>query len=1535
MQDKNIAISELKKLIEKGKGKSVDTKFDRPSVVRQPNAQRIPKPSVLGKPTPFQILLRDDIFQKQERQSPLGYKWVPKMKKKWVPKAKMQWVPKAKNDHVQKSIVQLILFIIDSGCTKHMTGNLKLLCNFIEKFLGTVHFGNDQFAPILGYRDLFYDADLEVAFRKSTCFVRDLQGNDLLTGKRGSNLYTISFQESTSSTPLCLMAKATPTQAWLWHRRLSHLNFDYINLLLKKDIVIGLPKLKYIKDQLFSSCELSKAKISSFKSKAVPSLKGRLNLLHMDLCGPMRVASINGKKYILVIVDDYSGYTWTLFLRSKDETPKVLKDFIMMIQRNLQALVITVRTDRGIEFLNKTLNAFFKEEGIEYQTSTARTPKQNDASDYDNPDPIPQRQDGYSSADVDVPSQQELDLLFGPLYDELFNAGSNPSTNVQSTSAPSTHINVHAEENNDQAEEGEQLQDDEFTNPFCAPAQEEAESSSHNIDNLNVPTFNQPHEVMADSAWIEAMQEELHQFDRLQVSELVGIPYGKTVIKLKWLWKNKKDEDQTVIRNKARLVAKGYAQEEGIDFEESFASVARLEEEVYVAQPDGFVDPDHPEKVYRLRKALYGLKQAPRAWYDELLKFLISKGFTKVQSIGTPMAMKPKLDADLSGNPVDQTDYRSKIRSLMYLTSSRPDIVQADSSFELTAFSDADHAGFIGSRKSTSGGIQFLVLRYDGDECDKGRMPTKIELTLEQSQQGVSNDVLVSIEEVEELKRNVWIKDRNPSRAINKQALGRIMTSRADLIAKDNALVAPKSCKAIGKCNMRIDPRMKKPKETTYQVVLNALALTPCYPAFLITVEKFAVNMEEFKEILNISPRIKGQEVSDPIYEEEALSFIRHLGYTGEIKHLTDITVDHLYQPWRAFASIINKCLSGKEDLAYQIDNKDAKKSDKMYYPRFTKAIIHHYLSKNPSILMRNKMCMHTAKDDTILAGMKFVSKHEAIQVYGTLMPIEMTSHAMLSSQSFQTYYAIATGVAPPVSKKQRKFESSKSSEETPTRKTLRIKRFAKIYASSKKKGPAKKDTSKSLEVLFEVALSEEAQLKLATKRSIKDYHISQASGSGRGDSRKKDDDDEKDFKLVSNDSDEDGDNDEGDDNEGGNDDNVKDDDERTKFDNKEEDMNLDERIMIPKFHAEDEKNKEEDEEYEDLYGDTEGQQQSSSVSSDFTSKMLNLENVYAAEYTITSIMDTPISSSLTKFELKKILLDKMNDVKSYIAAPKHKELYDSLSKSYDFDRDLFETYGPTYTLKRDRDEKDKDEDPPAQEEFNTRNNDDETGPEVVDKNGRQVILVDYFINNDLEYLKGGSSSSRYTTSTTKTKAALYDNIEGIEEMVPTILTPIKVRYEKYASWGINHWVTQVEVDRRYDYGYLNKIVVRRDDQKLYTFKEGDFPNLNLRDIEDFLLLLTHCHSQAGRRYSTGFESYQKKLNLIRPQTFKIGISGLTPYTAYNDPPRIIYQDKTKRNRLIRLDELYKFYDGTLMSVRSVLHDISHNLRMEYLPKRN
>nr|GFA95488.1 retrovirus-related Pol polyprotein from transposon TNT 1-94 [Tanacetum cinerariifolium] len=500
-------------------------------------------------------------------------------------------------------LVEIVLFIIDSGCSKHMTGNLKLLINFVEKFLGTVKFGNDQMAPILGYGDMvqgvvtikrvyyveglnhklfsvcqFCDANLEVAFWKSTCFIRDLKGNDLLTGSRGTDLYSITRQDTNCPNPICLMAKASSSQAWLRHRRLSHLNFDTINLLSKNDIVVGLPKLKFVKDHLCSSCELGEAKRKSFHTKLTPSSKRRLQLLHMDLCGPMRVASINGKRYVLVIIDDYSRYTWTHFLRSKDETPEVLIYFLRLVQRGLQAQVRVFKS-------------------------------------------AIQRQANVPQADRTVTTSNELDLLFSLMFDKLLNGSSkvvskssavcsadapnqrqqhttplnNHTTSASTCQVPSLAPTVSSFENINQAEmyaENDQVADDEFINILCTPVQDQGETSSHHVDSSNMHTFYQRYpfehrwtkdrsleqvignpsqsvrtrrqlesdaemcmfvltvsqtepknikEAMADSAWIESMQEELHQFDRLNVWELVDRPLCTNVINLKWLWKNKRD----------------------------------------------------------------------------------------------------------------------------------------------------------------------------------------------------------------------------------------------------------------------------------------------------------------------------------------------------------------------------------------------------------------------------------------------------------------------------------------------------------------------------------------------------------------------------------------------------------------------------------------------------------------------------------------------------------------------------------------------------------------------------------------------------------------------------------------------------------------------------------------------------------------------------------------------------------------------------------------------------------------------------------
>nr|GEV05350.1 integrase, catalytic region, zinc finger, CCHC-type, peptidase aspartic, catalytic [Tanacetum cinerariifolium] len=325
-----------------------------------------------------------------EQQCPSGYKWVPKTKTKWV------------------------------ECINH---NIFLVGQFC-------------------------DANLEVAFQKSTCFVRDLQGNDLLTGNRRSDLYTISLQDTTSSTPICFMAKASPTQAWLWHRRLSHLNFDYVNLLSKKDVVIGLRKLKYVQDQLCSSCEM--------KEKGDPC-----NLV---------------------------GYS------TQSKGYRVYNKRTRLIVESIH-----LRFDE-IKEMSKT--------SIANDPSDLVLQRQK-ASDYDNSGLASKLQNVYPSAETSASSQQELDLLF---------------------------------------------------------------AKQENIK-----------EEMANSTWIEAMQEELHQFDKLQVWELVDKPFGKTVIKLKWM-----------------------------DMKSEFLN-GPLKDEVYVTQPDGFIDPDHLENVYCLKKALYGLKQALRA----------------------------------------------------------------------------------------------------------------------------------------------------------------------------------------------------------------------------------------------------------------------------------------------------------------------------------------------------------------------------------------------------------------------------------------------------------------------------------------------------------------------------------------------------------------------------------------------------------------------------------------------------------------------------------------------------------------------------------------------------------------------------------------------------------------------------------------------------------------------------------------------------------------------------------------------------------
>nr|GEU62781.1 retrovirus-related Pol polyprotein from transposon TNT 1-94 [Tanacetum cinerariifolium] len=257
--------------------------------------------------------------------------------------------------------------------------------NFVKKFIETIRFENDHFGAIMGYGDYvigesvisrvyyveglghnlfsvgkFCGFDLKVTFRKHSCYVRDTDGVELIKSSRGSNLYTISVEDMMKSSSIGLLSKASKNKSWLWHCHLNHLNFSTINDLAKTDLVKGLPRLKFQKDHLSSLCQLEKRKKHTHKPKAENNIIEVLHTLHMDLCRPMRVQSINGNKYILVIVDDYSRFTWVKFLRSKDESPDFVIKFLTHIQVGLNKIVKFIHTDNGIEFVNQILTAFYE-----------------------------------------------------------------------------------------------------------------------------------------------------------------------------------------------------------------------------------------------------------------------------------------------------------------------------------------------------------------------------------------------------------------------------------------------------------------------------------------------------------------------------------------------------------------------------------------------------------------------------------------------------------------------------------------------------------------------------------------------------------------------------------------------------------------------------------------------------------------------------------------------------------------------------------------------------------------------------------------------------------------------------------------------------------------------------------------------------------------------------------------------------------------------------------------------------------------------
>ncbi|GJV41213.1 retrovirus-related pol polyprotein from transposon TNT 1-94 [Tanacetum coccineum] len=385
-----------------------------------------------------------------------------------------------------------------NGCSKHMTENLKLLSNFIEKFMGTFCFGNDNFAAITGYGDYvqgnltichvyyveglrhnlflvgqFCDGDLEVAFRSNTCFVWNLEGEDLLTGSRDSNLYTISISKMTASSPVCLMSKATSTKSWLWHKRLSHLNFGTMNNLTKQDLVDGLPTFKYDKDHLCSAYEQGKSKKATF--------------LPNSLCYPTNDRDDLGKMRPKANIEYYAT-------------------------RTPEAQIIPLQNTLDNEDTSSSSSIIVEDHDAPQIVSLSEEPIVNKPTtpDFDN----------HSDEQV----QEDVAELDG-------NTSMNPFVTLEWTmnhpikqviGNPSKPVTIRSRLYTD-AE-------------MCMYSLTVSTTEPTNIK-----------EAMLDQSWIESMQDELNQFKRLDVWELVERPTDINVIKVKWLWKNKTDAKNTVL----------------------------------------------------------------------------------------------------------------------------------------------------------------------------------------------------------------------------------------------------------------------------------------------------------------------------------------------------------------------------------------------------------------------------------------------------------------------------------------------------------------------------------------------------------------------------------------------------------------------------------------------------------------------------------------------------------------------------------------------------------------------------------------------------------------------------------------------------------------------------------------------------------------------------------------------------------------------------------------------------------------------------
>ena len=678
---------------------------------------------------------------------------------------------------------------MDSGCSRHMTGDFSLLTEFKERAGPSITFGDDSKGFTMGYglistRNVIIDEVAlvdglkhnllsisqlcdrgnTISFNSEVCVVTSKKDNKvILTGVRKGNVYLADFNSTDAESITCLFSKASPVESWLWHKKLSQLNFKTMNDLVKKDLVRGIPLVEFSRDGLCDACQKGKQRKASFKKKLETIIDESLQLLHMDLFGPVNVLSIARKRYCLVIVDDFSKFSWVYFLGSKDEASEIIINHIRQVNNHPDLKVRNIRSDNGTEFKNLSIRLFCEENGIMHEFSAPRTPQQNGVVERKNrslieaartmleesklptyfwaeavncacftqnislinqakgmtPYQLFKRRKptlnflhvfgckcfilrnqsdhkgkfdakadegifvGYSAGKsyrvynlrtnivmesvhvvfddkkIDGLTDEghheglkfdNIEIYCDDSEDENGEEGTSrriqnlPLDNAQNAASVESHNAVSVERHsassvevqNEASVDHSSSTDNRFTSSVDrTPSSLQRTNNSggvstnqHSVshhDNTEATssrvylppqrkwTKNHPFELiigdasskvqtrkatqdeclyssflsqeepkkveeaLLDPDWILAMQEELNQFERNQVWKLVPKPKNKSPIDTKWVFRNKMDENGIVIRNKARLVAKGYSQQEGIDFDETFAPVARLE----------------------------------------------------------------------------------------------------------------------------------------------------------------------------------------------------------------------------------------------------------------------------------------------------------------------------------------------------------------------------------------------------------------------------------------------------------------------------------------------------------------------------------------------------------------------------------------------------------------------------------------------------------------------------------------------------------------------------------------------------------------------------------------------------------------------------------------------------------------------------------------------------------------------------------------------------------------------------------------------